>query len=210
MTNASKPELLEMGQGYLYIKAFNASDESIKDVATAIAKCKPTDDGNGNVTPAEYTYIGTTNEDGTTFSFSRELETVKGGQSKGDLKTFVTDEEGSLGLSLIEYDQKNLALATGGGTVEVNGTSRTFTPGDTVQEFSVLWFPCEADKPLDDVDEAFIIDRCNNVKGLDMTRSRTKVNELAIEFKMLKRGTEKLWRQAVLSTSPMAASDLIA
>jgi hypothetical protein len=61
--------------------------------------------------------LGYTNEDGVTFTESKEIEDILAWQSFYPVRKIITGKEATLAFSLEEWDERSIPLAFGGGTV---------------------------------------------------------------------------------------------
>jgi hypothetical protein len=69
--------------------------------------------------------LGANTEDGLTLSPSRSVEKIRAWQASKAVRTIVTEDELSIQFTLMEWNEKTLALALGGGTFSAT------TGGDT-------------------------------------------------------------------------------
>jgi hypothetical protein len=109
----------------------------------------------GTTAPADFSvaYSGTwvemgyADEDGVTFSNSRDTEDINTWQDFDPARTIVTGRSVTLGFNLLQWNKNTLPLAMGGGTIATSGSAGTlkyqFTPAAAgvldERAFSVAW-----------------------------------------------------------------------
>jgi hypothetical protein len=72
--------------------------------------------------------LGFVNEDGVTFTFSREQEDVNAWQSAEPVRVLVTNEPKTIAFNLLEFDRESVLLAFHGGSFSGSAAPFTYTP----------------------------------------------------------------------------------
>lgn len=91
---------------------------------------------------AAFVDLGAINEDGISLSPSRSIEKIRAWQAAKAVRTVVTEDELSVGFSLMQWNEDSIALAFGGGTFSVaNVTETKYVPpaAGTVDERSFVF-----------------------------------------------------------------------
>ena len=156
--------------------------------------------------PTPWEDVGYCDEDGVTFTFSREQEDVNAWQSAEPVRVLVTNEPKTIAYNLLEFDQESILLAFRGGSFAA-GPPAVYTPPDsgTSDVRAML---------IDGVDGAakfrFCFPRVSLSGDVEFQLVRTDAVKLTLEFSVLA-STEK-W--SIISDLPgltgLAAEEAVA
>ena len=80
---------------------------------------------------APWTDVGYCDEDGVTFTFSREQEEVNAWQSAEPVRVLVTSEPKTIAFNLLEFDRDSILLAFRGGQFTGAAAPYVYTPPDS-------------------------------------------------------------------------------
>jgi hypothetical protein len=75
--------------------------------------------------------LGYCDEDGVTFTFSREQEDVNAWQSAEPVRVLITSEPKTIAFNLLEFDRDSILLAFRGGAFSGSAAPYTYTPPDS-------------------------------------------------------------------------------
>lgn len=81
----------------------------------------------------EWVELGYVTEDGVTWTDGKTLQSIRAWQSLYDLRRVLESKEGSIGFSLMQWNETTVPLAFGGGEVEeivADSGNFRYTPGD--------------------------------------------------------------------------------
>ena len=144
----------------------------------------PGDAGTG-MDSAEWTELGYLSEAGATINDSKTMTDIAALQSFYAIRRIVTARDTTISFVLRQWNGATVALAFGGGVVEVNSDEYTYTPpaADVVDERSVVVEWEDADKHY-----RFYVPRAMVTDAVSTTVSRTAAADLPITFGVIASG----------------------
>lgn len=134
------------------------------------------------VNTGDWTELGFVDTDGVKFTLPKPITWIRGWQSRHPLRGVRGDFEDVIGFNLQQWNNDNVELAFGGGSIAASGSGFRYTPPDEA-EINEVAFLCEGR----DGDEVvrFGAARALNQAATSFTWSRAAESKLPIELMIL-------------------------
>ena len=131
---------------------------------------------------ADWTELGYTTADGVNFQITRNFVDVESWQTAFPIRKLNTTITGKVIAKLIQFNEKTLPLALGGGTIEETSGVYTFTPAaaGVVDERALIVEWSDGSKNY-----RIHVSRVVNAESVDIALTRTNVATLPLSFDIL-------------------------